>query len=559
MKILIIGGVAAGATTATRLRRLDKDVEIVILEKGYYVSYANCGLPYYVSGEIANKAQLLLMTPQLFKDRFDIDVRVGNEAIEINSDDKQVTVLDHQKNQTYQETYDKLVIATGSSPIKLPIKGIDNPNIYQLWTFDDFEKIKNEVINQEIKSACIIGGGFVGVETAENLRELNVSVDLIEKADQILNNIDFEMIQPIQKKLVAKGVNLYLNTELQEFEDIDDKINVETDKGSKVYDMVILSIGVKPNSQLALKANISCNSRGGIIVDDNFETNIKDIYAIGDVIEVSHFITNEKTMIPLAGPANKQGRILADILMGKKETYLGSLGSSIIKVFDMAAASTGLNEKQLNQKGMLRHQDYEAIIIEQNSHAGYYPNATKLTLKIIYNKKNDEILGAQVVGYEGVDKRIDIIATAINYHGKVTDLQDIHVAYAPPFASAKDPINMLGYVGANVDDGIVKFMLPDEYQQVKDGVITLDVREDMERAVNKIEGSYHIPYGQLTKRYQELDANKTIVVYCAMGVRAYNCARILMNRGFEKVYVLSGGLGFYLDYCFNQKLKDVSL
>lgn len=559
MKILIIGGVAAGATTATRLRRLDKDVEIVILEKGYYVSYANCGLPYYVSGEIANKAQLLLMTPQLFKDRFDIDVRVGNEAIEINSDDKQVTVLDHQKNQTYQETYDKLVIATGSSPIKLPIKGIDNPNIYHLWTFDDFEKIKNEVINQEIKSACIIGGGFVGVETAENLRELNVSVDLIEKADQILNNIDFEMIQPIQKKLVAKGVNLYLNTELQEFEDIDDKINVKTDKGSKVYDMVILSIGVKPNSQLALKANISCNSRGGIIVDDNFETNIKDIYAIGDVIEVSHFITNEKTMIPLAGPANKQGRILADILMGKKETYLGSLGSSIIKVFDMAAASTGLNEKQLNQKGMLRHQDYEAIIIEQNSHAGYYPNATKLTLKIIYNKKNDEILGAQVVGYEGVDKRIDIIATAINYHGKVTDLQDIHVAYAPPFASAKDPINMLGYVGANVDDGIVKFMLPDEYQQVKDEVITLDVREDMERAVNKIEGSYHIPYGQLTKRYQELDANKTIVVYCAMGVRAYNCARILMNRGFEKVYVLSGGLGFYLDYCFNQKLKDVSL
>lgn len=559
MKILIIGGVAAGATTATRLRRLDKDVEIVILEKGYYVSYANCGLPYYVSGEIANKAQLLLMTPQLFKDRFDIDVRVGNEAIEINSDDKQVTVLDHQKNQIYQETYDKLVIATGSSPIKLPIKGIDNPNIYQLWTFDDFEKIKNEVINQEIKSACIIGGGFVGVETAENLRELNVSVDLIEKADQILNNIDFEMIQPIQKKLVAKGVNLYLNTELQEFEDIDDKINVKTDKGSKVYDMVILSIGVKPNSQLALKANISCNSRGGIIVDDNFETNIKDIYAIGDVIEVSHFITNEKTMIPLAGPANKQGRILADILMGKKETYLGSLGSSIIKVFDMAAASTGLNEKQLNQKGMLRHQDYEAIIIEQNSHAGYYPNATKLTLKIIYNKKNDEILGAQVVGYEGVDKRIDIIATAINYHGKVTDLQDIHVAYAPPFASAKDPINMLGYVGANVDDGIVKFMLPDEYQQVKDEVITLDVREDMERAVNKIEGSYHIPYGQLTKRYQELDANKTIVVYCAMGVRAYNCARILMNRGFEKVYVLSGGLGFYLDYCFNQKLKDVSL
>ncbi len=549
MKVVIIGGVAAGATTAARLRRLNKDVEIIMFEKGNYVSYANCGLPYYVSGEIREKSDLLLMTPELFKERFQVDVRVGSEVKAIDPDNQTVAVYNHITEKTYQESYDQLVIATGSVPIRLPIPGIDHPDIQQLWTIEDFVKIRQMVELKNIQTACIIGGGFVGIETAENLRELKVDVDVVEKGAQILNNLDFEMVQPIHKYLNKKGVHLYLNTELMAFEDDHSKIQVKTDAFTKSYDLVILSVGVKPQSELAKQAGIACNQRGGIIVDEHLMTNIPHIYAVGDVIEVEHYINHQKTMIPLAGPANKEGRILANHLMGANESYQGSLGSSIIKVFKMAAASTGFNEKQLQAQGLKRHQDYEVIIIQQKSHAGYYPGATPLTIKVIYNLQQ-KILGAQVVGYEGVDKRIDVISTAIHYHGKVTDLKDIHIAYAPPFASAKDAVNMVGYVAENIQNGYVKLMLPDEYQQQKDQVITLDVREDEERACGYIEGSYHIPYGELTKRYQELDPNQTIVIYCAVGVRAYNCARILMQRGYQKVYVLSGGIGFYLDYCY---------
>ena len=549
MKVVIIGGVAAGATTAARLRRLNKDVEIIMFEKGNYVSYANCGLPYYVSGEIRKKSDLLLMTPELFKERFQVDVRVGSEVKAIDPDNQTVAVYNHITEKTYQESYDQLVIATGSAPIRLPIPGIDHPDIQQLWTIEDFVKIRQMVELKNIQTACIIGGGFVGIETAENLRELKVDVDVVEKGAQILNNLDFEMVQPIHKYLNKKGVHLYLNTELMAFEDDHSKIQVKTDAFTKSYDLVILSVGVKPQSELAKQAGIACNQRGGIIVDEHLMTNIPHIYAVGNVIEVEHYINHQKTMIPLAGPANKEGRILANHLMGANESYQGSLGSSIIKVFKMAAASTGFNEKQLQAQGLKRHQDYEVIIIQQKSHAGYYPGATPLTIKAIYDLQQ-KILGAQVVGYEGVDKRIDVISTAIHYHGKVTDLKDIHIAYAPPFASAKDAVNMVGYVAENIQNGYVKLMLPDEYQQQKDQVITLDVREDEERQAGYIEGSYHIPYGELTKRYQELDTNQTIVIYCAVGVRAYNCARILMQRGYQKVYVLSGGLGFYLDYCF---------
>lgn len=549
MKVVIIGGVAAGATTAARLRRLNKDVEIVMFEKGNYVSYANCGLPYYVSGEIREKSDLLLMTPELFKQRFQVDVRVGSEVKAIDPNNQTVAVYNHITEKTYQESYDQLVIATGSAPIRLPIPGIDHPDIQQLWTIEDFVKIRQMVELKNIQTACIIGGGFVGIETAENLRELNVDVDVVEKGAQILNNLDFEMVQPIHKYLNKKGVHLYLNTELMAFEDDHSKIQVTTDAFTKSYDLVILSVGVKPQSELAKQAGIACNQRGGIIVDEHLMTNIPHIYAVGDVIEVEHYINHQKTMIPLAGPANKEGRILANRLMGANESYQGSLGSSIIKVFKMAAASTGFNEKQLQAQGLKRHQDYEVVIIQQKSHAGYYPGATPLTMKVIYDLQQ-KILGAQVVGYEGVDKRIDVISTAIHYHGKVTDLKDLHIAYAPPFASAKDAVNMVGYVAENIQNGYVKLMLPDEYQQQKDQVITLDVREDVERQMGYIEDSYHIPYGELTKRYQELDPNQTIVIYCAVGVRAYNCARILMQRGYQKVYVLSGGIEFYLDYCY---------
>lgn len=550
MKVVIIGGVAAGATFAARLRRLDKDVQIVILEKGKYVSYANCGLPYYVSGEIPTKNQLLLMTPKMFHDRFDIDVRILHEVIKIDSAHQCVVVKNHQSHESYKENYDKLVIATGSSPLQLSIPGISHPHIYQLWTFEDFERIKAEVKQHDIKTACIIGGGFVGIETAENLHQLGVDTDIVEMGKQVLNNIDFEMIQPIHKKLVEQGVHLHLQTELKAFESCHDQVKVITSRFEKVYDMVILSVGVKPNSQLAQEAGIACNVRGGIIVDDHFATNIADIYAIGDVIEVEDLILHQKTMIPLAGPANKQGRILADIIAGREKSYPGSLGSSIIKVFDMAAASTGLNEKQLNNYGWRRHCDYHVVIVEQKAHAGYYPQATPIYLKVIYDR-DGYILGGQVVGHEGVDKRIDILSTVIHYHGQITDLQDLHIAYAPPFAMAKDAINMLGYVSENIADEDVMFILPDEYETVKDDVITLDVRENIERQEGYIEGSYHIPYGELMQRYQELDSHKTIVIYCAMGVRAYNCARILMQRGYQDVFVLSGGYLFYQDYCFD--------
>lgn len=549
MKVIIIGGVAAGATAAARLRRLDKDVEIVMFEKGNYISYANCGLPYYVSGEIETKEQLLLMTPELFKNRFQIDVRVASEVIDIDADSKMVTVHDYFKNNNYQEKYDKLVIATGSKPINLPVKGNDHPAIQQLWTFDDFDKIKRKVIVEKIKNVCVIGGGFVGIETVENLKELGINVDIIEREKQILNNFDFEMVQPLHKHINENKVSLYLKTEVLGFEDSHGKIKVETSRFDKVYDMVISSAGVKPQSELAKKVGIACNRQGGIIVDKYLQTNIQDIYAIGDVIEVEHYINHQKTMIPLAGPANKQGRILADNLLEAKIPYQGSLGSSIIKVFNMVGATTGLNEKQLQATGLKRHQDYEVTIIQQKSHAGYYPDAKPLVMKVIYDQ-SQQILGAQIIGFEGVDKRIDVISTVIHYHGKVTDLKDLQIAYAPPFAMAKDAVNMLGYVGENMENGYINLILPDEYQAIKDDVITLDVRENDERKLVKIEGSYHIPYGELFERYQELDKNKPIVVYCAIGVRAYNCARILMQRGYQKVTVLSGGLGFYLDYCF---------
>ena len=330
MKIVIIGGVGAGASMAARLRRLSKDDKIIILEKGNYVSYANCGLPYYVSNVISSRDDLLLMTPQLFKSRFQIDVRVQNEVIKIDAENKKVTVLDHLNQDNYLESYDKLIIATGSSPIKLPIPGIDSSRIYQLWSFNDFEKIKQKIILEDIKSVCVVGGGFVGIETAENLVENNVAVDIVEKSLQVLNNLDFEMAQIVHKKLCQKGINLNLDTELIQFEDRDNQIVVKTNRFEKEYDMVILSTGVKPNSKIAKEAGISCNLAGGIIVDDTFKTNIEDIYAIGDVIEVEHLINHKKTMIPLAGPANKQGRMLGDILAGKEKRYPGSLGSSII-------------------------------------------------------------------------------------------------------------------------------------------------------------------------------------------------------------------------------------
>ena len=548
-KTLIIGGIAGGATTAARLRRRNEDMEIIIFEKGDYISYANCGLPYYVGDTIKSRDALLLQTPQAMKNKFNIDVRVANEVIKILPKENKIIVRDLKTKEEYEENYDNLVIATGSSPIKPPIKGIDNENIFVVWTVPDTDSIKKYISEKNPKSVAIIGGGFIGLEMAENLHKLGLNVSLIEMQDQVMAPVDKEMANLIHENMVHNNVNLILGDGVKEFHNENGKTEIELNSGNTIStDMVILSIGIKPNSQLAADASIELNERKGIIVNEYLQTSVKNIYAVGDVIGVENYVTKQKTMIPLAGPANKQARILADNICGDNKKYNGSLGTSVAKVFDLDVASVGINEKQLKAMGKVKGKDYLTTIINQKSHAGYYPNAKQLTLKMIFDK-NGKILGGQIVGEGGVDKRIDTLATTMRLNGSIYDLEELELAYAPPFSSAKDPVNMLGFVAENIIRGFVKFIEWNELDELittdKNDYIILDVTEDFERAAYSISNSYHIPLGQLHKRLNELDKNKTIIPYCAIGVRSYNAARILMQNGFENVYVLSGGTAFY--------------
>lgn len=548
-KTLIIGGIAGGATTAARLRRRNENMEIIIFEKGDYISYANCGLPYYIGDIIKNRDALLLQTPQAMKNKFNIDVRVASEVIKILPEENKIIVKDLKTKKEYEESYDNLVIATGSSPIKPPIKGIENENIFVLWTVNDTDNIKKYIYEKKPKSVSIIGGGFIGLEMAENLHKLGLDVSLIEMQDQVMAPVDKEMANLIHENMVNNNINLILGDGVKEFHNKNGKTEIELNSGKNILtDMVILSIGIKPNSQIAADANIELNERKGIVVNEYLQTSIKNIYAVGDVIGVENYVTKQKTMIPLAGPANKQARILADNICGDNKKYNGSLGTSIAKVFDLDVASVGINEKQLKNIGKIKGKDYFTAIINQKSHAGYYPNAKQITLKIIFDK-NGKIYGGQIIGEEGVDKRIDTLATTIKLNGTIYDLEELELAYAPPFSSAKDPINMLGFVAENIIRGFVKFIEWNELDEIidnnKSDYIILDVTEDFEREAFSIPNSYHIPLGQLHKRLNELDKNKTIIPYCAIGVRSYNAARILMQNGFENVYVLSGGTSFY--------------
>lgn len=548
-KTLIIGGIAGGATTAARLRRRNENMEIIIFEKGDYISYANCGLPYYIGDIIKNRDALLLQTPQAMKNKFNIDVRVASEVIKILPEENKIIVKDLKTKEEYEESYDNLVIATGSSPIKPPIKGIENENIFVLWTVNDTDNIKKYIYEKKPKSVSIIGGGFIGLEMAENLHKLGLDVSLIEMQDQVMAPVDKEMANLIHENMVNNNINLILGDGVKEFHNKNGKTEIELNSGKNILtDMVILSIGIKPNSQIAADANIELNERKGIVVNEYLQTSVKNIYAVGDVIGVENYVTKQKTMIPLAGPANKQARILADNICGDNKKYNGSLGTSIAKVFDLDVASVGINEKQLKNIGKIKGKDYFTAIINQKSHAGYYPNAKQITLKIIFDK-NGKIFGGQIIGEEGVDKRIDTLATTIKLNGTIYDLEELELAYAPPFSSAKDPINMLGFVAENIIRGFVKFIEWNELDEIidnnKSDYIILDVTEDFEREAFSIPNSYHIPLGQLHKRLNELDKNKTIIPYCAIGVRSYNAARILMQNGFENVYVLSGGTSFY--------------
>lgn len=550
-KTVIIGGVAGGATTAARLRRRDESMEIVVFEKGGYISYANCGLPYYIGDVIKSRDALLLQTPQGMKKKFNIDVRIYSEVIKIQPDRKCVTVQNLETNETYEEVYDNLVIATGSSPLKPPIKGIDGEGIYTLWTVPDTDKIKAFAEEKHPQRAAVIGGGFIGLEMAENLHRAGIEVTIIEMQDQVMAPIDKEMAHLLHENMQMNGVEVILGDGVSNFEDRLGTTQITLGSGKVVTaDLVILSIGVRPNSILAKEAGLQLNERGGIVVDEYLRTSNPDIYAVGDVIQVENFVLKNPAMVPLAGPANKQARICADNIAGDKKKYHGSQGTSVAQVFDLTAAAVGVNEKTLKKMGRVKGEDYETVLINQKSHAGYYPGAVPLTLKMLFDMEG-KILGAQIVGQDGVDKRIDTLAVTMRLNGTIYDLEELELSYAPPYSSAKDPVNMLGFTAHNVLDHMVSFIGWDEMDELQEpgeentAFTILDVTEEMERLVYQIPGSYHIPLGELRRRMGELEKTRMIIVYCAVGVRSYNGARILMQNGFENVKVLSGGTGFY--------------
>ena len=544
-KTVIIGGVAGGASCAARLRRLDADREIVILERGAYISYANCGLPYHVGDVIKNRSALLLMTPERMWERFRIDVRVQNEVTKIDRVKKTVTVRKTETGETYEQPYDDLVIATGSSPLRPRIPGIDTPRIKTLWTVPDMDEIRAMVQSGTLRTAAVIGGGFIGLEMAENLHHAGLQVSLIEALDQVMAPVDFEMAQMLHENIRSHGVKLHLSDGVDSFKEQGEQVVVTLKSGTEVTaDLVILSIGVRPNSALARDAGLKLNERGGIVVDEHMRTNDPSVYAVGDVIEVEDFVFKGRTMVPLAGPANKQGRIVADVLAGRDSTYKGTQGSSVAKVFDLTVASTGANEKTLKKRGMEKGADYESLIITQNSHAGYYPGAAPMTLKLLFAPDSGRIFGAQIVGREGVDKRIDTIGVTMRLGGTASDLKDLELAYAPPYSSAKDPVNMAGYVAENIRTGLVR-IAPYDAPMTDPEATLLDVREEAEVMAYAVPNAINIPLGKLRERMNELDPKKRIIVFCGIGVRAYTAARILDQNGFKNTEVYPGGVRLY--------------
>lgn len=555
-KVLIVGGVAGGASAAARLRRLDESLDIVMLEKGEYISFANCGLPYYIGETIKERDQLLLQTPEAMEARFNIKVRVNNEVLRVDRDNKEIQVKNLITGEVYNEPYDYLVLSPGSTPLKPPIPGIDSPNIFSLWNIPDTDIIKEYVDRKSPKRAAVIGGGFIGIEMAENLTERGLDVTIVEMADQVMAPLDFEMAQIVHQHIKSKNVKLYLKDGVKEFQHNDGVTTIVLQSGERIEaDMVILSIGVRPQSKLAIDAGLEINQRGGIIVDEYLKTSDKSIYALGDAIEVIDFIDGNKTMIALAGPANKQGRIVANNIANKKEIYKGTQGTSIAKVYDLTVASTGHNEKILKRNGMEYGKDYKVSIIHSKSHAGYYPGAFTMSIKLIF-KLDGKILGAQIVGYEGVDKRIDVIATAIRFNGTIYDLKELELAYAPPYSSAKDPVNMAGFTAENILNDDVNVIQWNELDSLdKNNTIILDVRDEVERELGYIEDSVNIPLNQLRNRLSELDKEKEIIIYCAVGLRGYIGARILKQHGFNKVRNLSGGYTTY-SCVFCQEDKD---
>lgn len=540
-KVLIVGGVAGGASAAARLRRLDEDAEIVMFERGPYISFANCGLPYYVGGSIAERSKLVVQTPEAMNSRFNIDIRTESDVISIDAINKKV-VVDSKERGQYEESYDALILSPGAKPIVPPLPGITSSKIYSLRNIPDVDKIKAKVTEQNTKSAVVIGGGFIGVEMAENLREAGLEVTLIEAGPQILAPFDQEMSTILAKELEEQGINLVFSDRVEGFEEKEQGIAVKLGSGLMLEsEMVLLAIGVTPDTIFLKDSGLELGPRGHIVVDDHMKTNLSDVFAVGDAIEVVDFLNGSKTAVPLAGPANKQGRIAADNVSGLATTYKGTQGTSIIKVFGLTGAATGNNEKTLQRLNI----PYKLAYVHPNSRASYYPGATPMTIKLLFSPEG-KVLGAQAIGYDGVDKRIDSIATVIRFGGTVSDLSELELAYAPPYSSAKDPVNMVGYVAENIVTGLSDvFVVSDLADRDKNNSILVDVRSPIEYSNGFIDGTVNIPVDDLRASLDKLDKNKEIWVYCQVGLRGYTASRILSQLGY-KVKNLTGGYKSYV-------------
>lgn len=543
MKVLIVGGVAGGATAAARIRRLDETAEITVFERSGYISYANCGLPYYIGGVITDPEELTLQTPESFFSRFRINMKVHHEVTAIHPNQKTISVRNLETGEEFEESYDKLLLSPGAKPTQPRLPGVGIKKVFTLRTVEDTFHIKEYINKNQPKSAVLAGGGFIGLELAENLKELGMDVTIVQCPKQLMNPFDADMASFIHSEMRKHGVKLALGHTVEGFEEKDGGIDILLKDEMPLHaDMVVLAIGVTPDTHLAKDAGLELGIKGSIVVNDRMETSAPDIFAVGDAVQVKHYVTGQEALISLAGPANKQGRIIADNICGGDSRYPGSQGSSVIKVFDMTAATTGINETNARKAGL----DVDTVILSPMSHAGYYPGGKVMTMKVVFEKETYRLLGAQIVGYEGVDKRIDVLATAIHAGMKATELKDLDLAYAPPYSSAKDPVNMAGFMIDNISKGILKqWHLEDVDLLPRDGSVTLlDVRTVREYGNGHIEGFKNIPVDELRERLDEIEKGKPVYVICQSGLRSYIGTCILEGNGY-KAYNFSGGFRFY--------------
>ena len=541
-KILIVGGVAGGAGTAARLRRLDENARIILFERGSYISFANCALPYYIGGEITDKNALTVQTVQSFTTRFNVDVRIHSNVTAIHPDTKTVSVHDTQNNRVYEENYDSLVLSPGAEPVRPPIEGIQSERVFTLRSIPDTFAIKEFIEKKHARSAAIVGGGFIGIEMAENLKRAGFEVTLIEMADQVIAPVDYDIACEVHAHLQEKGVRLQLNSALSSVSDTGSALNIQLTSGNVKADMMILAIGVNPESALAHAAGLKLSPKGAIVVDEHMRTSDPSIYALGDAVQIKDFISEQDGYVPLAGPANKQARIVADVICGVPSSYCGTQGSSIIKAFDLTVGATGINEKTAKRLGIA----YEKSFTYSSNHASYYPGAQSMSIKTLYDPQTGSILGAQIVGREGVDKRVDVFATAIRARMKAADLAQLELSYAPPYNSAKDPVNIAGFVIENIRSGRMNiFHWHDVKALTADDTLTLlDVRTPAEYERSHVEGWLNFPLDDIRKRLGELDKTKPVYLMCQIGLRGYIASRILVQHGFT-VYNLSGGYRLY--------------